>query len=371
MDVYIPLALILAFICKIVDKDYQKAETFFFVAFIAAFFFAALRYEFGPDYFSYRETFFALKDYGVRDYQFYLNDRTEALFLYYLSLYPYYTLFIFVLSLCWFGCYYVFYKKSVDYRYYWFVLLYMFFDVNCILNNLVAMRTAMVGFLFLIAFMYLIKGQRIVFALIIVGSSFIHQSGIVLLLLLLLNDSDKSILFKKKFIFIVVIGGVASLVMGRNQLLANMSSAFIDLNSDFERYSTYITRIDSTNSGLVAMIKAFVLVVLNAVPVCFLIFYAPNETSPVYRLMLKIGIISSFCCMLFGNTLLGRYFMILNPVYIVGVVRLFRYANKRYTTLAMLSILIVSIYTFVNYLDAEYSISFLKYHTILSAPVIP
>ena len=376
MNYYIPFALITILLCFIYRQSEKNSSGVFVATMIIAFIFAAIRYEFGPDWFSYYNIFNELQSYGEQVYTDNMGH-AEPLFIRYFSLFSSYTFFLAFNSLLWFGTYTVFFKKYVNEKYYWFVLLLLFFDINCILNNLVAMRQALTSFLFLIAFFILVrkgfsKISKLWFTIILVLCSLLHTSCFLLIPLALVNSSNKSLFFSKRYIVIVVVLAAISVFAGRYALTESIADLLIGNIEDFQRYETYLSSLERNSSGLVAILKLVISTVLSIIPLFFIIKHGSNESDPTQVVIYKFGIIIATVGCILGQGLLSRYMMILNPFYIASLVRACTVNKNRVYNIVVLSCAAFSsIYSFYYYLQADYCISFLTYQTVFSAPSIP
>ena len=343
---------------------------------VVSFIFAAIRYEFGPDWFSYYDTFKELQAYGAQSY---IDNKghSEPLFIRYFSLFSSYTIFLAFNSLLWFGTYTVFFKKYVNVKYYWFVLLMLFFDTNCILNNLVAMRQALTSFLFLIAFIILDRNNmskkgKVWFALILVLCSLLHTSCLLLFLLVFISSSNKSLFFSKWYMVIVAVLAAITVLIGRYAITESIAEFVIGNIEDFQRYETYLNSYESESSESFAILKHAISTVLSIIPLLFIIRQGSKESDSAMVLLYKFGIVIATVGCIFGQGLLSRYMMILNPFYISALTRAcLNNKNKVFNAIVLTCAVFSSVYSFYHYLQADYCISFLTYQTVFSAPSIP
>lgn len=371
MNILIPLAIISIYLCFSYRKRPEAVERVFALTMLIAFLLAALRYEFGPDYFSYRKLYEELNNYGIDSYIFYINH-TETAFNYYMMLFPYYTLFLAVNSLFWFLLYYRFFYRYTDRKYLWFVVFFLFFNINCILNNLVAMRQAITSYLFIFAFYALVKQRKVQYIAIITLCTLIHTSSLLLYPLVFVDNNNTRFFFHKLYVYIIVSLALLSLFIGRNTFLLVIATYLTSSFEDLERYTTYLENIGESGVSLISIIKSSLLLILNIIPLIFIIQQGRRETDRNYIIIYKLGIIISSITVLFGSGLMSRYMMILNPFYIVALTRSFTNTdNVKRKNLVILVTCFLTVYTLYYYLQADYSVSFLVYHSIFSAPTIP
>ena len=200
MNIYIPLGLLLSLLCFFFRKNEKKAKKAFFFAMILTCIFAMIRYEFGPDYFNYRDIYEGIQGADINNYVG-RGMSVEKPFLFLLQLFPLYTLFVMGLTVLWFSTNTFFLKKYLPYQYIWIVVLYFFAKTDYFLDSLVAMRTTLCAALFIVAVFFLIRNRRLLYVTCIVIASLFHTSAIALLPLVFLNTNRNSLLFKDVVIF--------------------------------------------------------------------------------------------------------------------------------------------------------------------------
>lgn len=376
MNYYVPFALFCILLCFLFRQNIKNSNNIFLATMIIAFIFAAIRYEFGPDWFNYYDLFQELQRFGIRGY-FENRGHSEPLFISYFSIFPSYTLFLAVNSLFWFGTYTVFFKKFVNNEYYWFVLLMLFFNINCILNNLVAMRQSLTSFLFLFAFIlfekngWTVKG-KVWFVLLLILCSLLHTSCLVLLPLALLSPRTKSVFFSNYYLFVILVLSLITIILDRYSLIAPLAEFLIGNIEDLQRYESYLEVYQSSSTSLVALLKYTISVVLELIPLFYLVHQGAREKDPAQIMIYKLGIIIATVSCVFGQGLLARYMMILNPFFIAAIVRACSMSPKTTSNLlVLLCVIFSSVYSFYHYLQADYCVSFLTYQTVFSAPFIP
>lgn len=362
MDIYIPLSIFLILLNILSNKNAKSRNAAFVFSFICVFLFAALRYCFGPDYFSYWNIYDEIKQYGLGN-----RAEGEPIFYYYLQSFPNYTSFIITNSFLWFAIYYAFFKKYVDSKYYWILLFYLLFTETCVIDALVAMRSAMCAFIFILAYFALIKKKRWLFLLCITVSVFIHTSSIALLPLVLFSIKKESFLFNKKFVYFVCAFSVIMTFKGHNYLMTLLSQAIVDNVEDLSKYAHYIDDMGSTSS----ILRHLILKLLTIIPLLHLANGARKENDEEYILIYKLGMLVPIIALIIGQGMMSRYFMILNPFFIVSVVRSFMCSKKEYSVISVLCIIVSNLFIFANSISADYNYSLWIYRSIFSAPVIP
>jgi hypothetical protein len=369
MYIYITLALLISFSCLIARRP-QTVNFVFVTSFIAISIFLAIRFKFGPDYSSYLRIFNDLHKYGLNKYLS-INVRTELFFILYMKVFPYYTAFIAFQSLLWVYVLYYFFNKYGSSKYYWFLFLFLFFDANCILNNSVALRTSLCGIIFIIAFSFLLEGKKWAYILLIIFASLFHISSIVLVLLILFKGSYKSFITKNLTMWIFLLVGLMSIIIGKDVLLKNVSQVIISQITEFDRYKVYAEQGTRQISGIMGYIKSLGYTSFSLYISWLFYKNYHKETNRQYRIIFEISVLYLFILIAFGSGNMSRYLMILAPVFIIGLIRVFRYISNSQVFYAISIVLFMSIYSLYNYLSKDYSISFLTYKTIFEAPFIP
>lgn len=367
MNIYIPLGLILAFICYISSGSSKTSEKFFLFCMTIACGFMAIRYEFGPDYFSYRDiyerdlSFSSLSDLfsGSSEYSL------EPTFNFILHLFPKFTYFIVFATILWFTANYLFYSKYVEQKYYWFLMLYMFLNMNCILNNSVALRTSFAAVSFIPAFYFLQNNKRILFILFVALGALFHTSTIALAILVILRKSKKSILLNRAFVTVCFVISLVIILTGTNFIFDSVAGYLIGEVEQFARYANYDVAVSSS-------INAFIFKILIFVPLLFIINAAEKEEDERFFIVYKIAIIVGVLLLILGQNILSdRFLMILSPFYIAAIIRSFRFNTPPINYINVIIALVVSCYMLYNQMNASYAVSWQVYHTVFSAPTIP
>ena len=360
MNLYIPLALISIIISAIFYNNKHYLQILFFVFMLISLIFASIRFEFGSDYFQYRDIFDNIKAIGVYDYHL-RDDHTELAFLYFLNLFPSYYFFIAFQSICWFSAVYFFLQSKLDLRYLWFTFFLLFFDANNILNNYVALRTSFVGIIFLFAYQQLLNNHKLRFIFLIILSSFFHKSSILLVLLIFIIPSRKifGLQYEKLYSFITLVFIIAMLFSNyittfAFDFIVNFSPSF------FEKYETY----EAIFSDRTLSIGNIITNSIFMIQIYCLLFALQHESDISFQLILKTSIIAKLAILIFGSGLMSRYIMILDPVILVGIIRSLKYLTTPYRIIDIGSIVLLTLFNFYNYLMQPYSVSFLRYQTI-------
>lgn len=373
MNVYIPLAILLALFCFMMRRNEAQAKRAFMWSFFVVFVFAAIRYRFGPDYDSYWNIYENIKGADVDNYTG-SGSGAEKMFLAYISVFPSYTFFIVVNTLLWFLANYLFLSKYAKGADSWLIILYFFFNTTYFRLSMVAMRSAMSAFIFTFAMLYFLKYRerkysRLVFVALIIFAGQFHTSCLALIPLVFLTTSNKSVFFSPWLLVVAGLMGIVSFALGENVFVQVIGDFIVDNVDSMSRYSEEEGYVFGAISG-----TFFTLVFMAAtlVIVYYFIQAGKKETDPSYVIIYKIAILASMVQLMFGQGMIQeRYFMFFNPCYIVALVR----AKERNSYVMNLLVLIIvaasSIYIMQAKMARNYSRSFQEYHTIFSAPLIP
>ena len=369
MNVYVPLGLFLTLLCLLFSNNKKGAVKMFTICMAVAFVFSALRYEFGPDYFHYWEIY----EHGEqgRSLSSYLAERDdvrlEPFFRYYLQLFPKYTFFIITNTLLWFVAIFFVFKKYVDLKYSWVLILFLFFNINCLINNYVAMRTSLAAICFIPGLYFLMQNKRWLYVFFVILGSLFHTASIALVVLVFLSFK-KGVLNSKVFIVVCGFLGFLIVLIGQNFITTTLSTLVMDSVEDMNRYAGYLDKVSKASFTL----NALLFKVLSFIPAFYLAYASQFETEKEFIIINKVGIIASLLILLLGqNILTDRFLMILNPIFIVSIIHSLQYCRKEFNIIALSSVFIVSFYMFYNTMNSSYAISYQTYQTVFSAPFIP
>ena len=365
MNIYIPLGLFFALICFIFRSNEKEAKTAFLWTMIVSCIFAMLRYEFGPDYFNYREVYEGIQGADVENY-IGRGMSIEKAFLYLLQVFPKFTYFVISLTVLWFVLNALFLKKYVPSQYFGVVVLYFFFKNDYFLDSLVAMRTTLCAAIFLIAVFFLAKGKKGIFAILIVLASFFHTSSIALLPLAFLTGKSKSLLFNDIVLWILGFIALISVLIGHNFLVESLSSLVMDSFDELQRYSNRdVSSVGQSFNTLVFRIMSFSILF-------YLAKSGEKEKDPTIVIFYKIAVVAAMINLIMGQSLINdRFFLILNPFYITAIVLSYKKNPAHINIIVSIFLFVIAIYIFYNKFSRPYFVSFLEYHTIFSAPYIP
>lgn len=365
MNVIIPIILLFALICYSNRNREQTARKIFLVAMFVLCSLLAIRYEFGPDYFSYRDIYFAIQGMDVSTYEGY-GSSTEKLFLLFLQLFPNYTSFIFFLTVFWLSAITYFIKKYIVPRYYWFVLVFFVIEPNFLMLGCVAMRTTLCAAMFIIALEFLLHGKRVVYVAIILFASQFHTSILGLVPLVIINTNKKSVVFNSTFCYVMGLIAFIGFMLGSNDLINSLSQYVMETIEDLQRYedNSIGSVSQSVNTLLFKMMSFAILLYINAA--------ISKESDSKFVILYKIGYIAVLLQLILGQTLISdRFLLCLNPIYVCVLIRSIKHSEKIFSTTILIFAMVISSYMFYSKIDKKYNQTFVEYHSVFSAPQIP
>lgn len=365
MDLYIPFSILLIIWCYTERHNLKRVRGIFFGGLIITCIFAAIRYEFGPDYFNYRAIYYGIQGESIEEYGG-KGQSVEKPFLYLLSIFPSFTLFVVVLTVTWFAANIYLFNKYIPNRFYWILVMFLFYNATYLLASFVSMRTTICATLFIVALTFLLRGKRLYYAAIIILASMFHTSAIALILFTFLRKNNNSFIFSTPVV--LVMGGIAifSVLVGGNVLVESAVTFLVDNVSELERYSE--REVGNTSQS----VFTFIYKLMSLAIMLYLAKGGSTEKDPRFVIMYKIGVIAALIQLFFGQNIISdRYMNILNPVYIIVVFRSMLKNNIKVNSVIILFIMVSCFYIFFQKLGKSYSRSFMEYHSILSAPIIP
>ena len=367
MNVYIPLALLVALICYFFRANEEKAKQALWITMAIACAVLAVRYEFGPDYFNYRAIFEGIHSSDVEGYTG-RGQSAEKAFLYFISIFPSYTAFILFLTIILFICNTYFISRYISPKYYSVAILFMFLEPTFLLLELVAMRAALGAVLFVIAFDQLLRGKRLIYIGVIFLASLFHTSIILLAPLVLLNTNNKSILLNRWLPIVCLVLAVIIVSSGVNFLVLGLVDFAMDSVEELNRYEGYLDSIGNVGQSIFTLLfRGMSFVILY-----YLAIAGRNEKDPQYIIIYKLAVLASIIQLILGQSLLGdRYLMYFNIVYITAIARSLSSPQVFDKRIILLLIAAISLYILYNKMGRDYNESLLVFHTIFNAPVIP
>lgn len=361
MNVYIPLSIFLILL-SFITRNSKSNKNLFLIAILFLFVFSALRYNFGADYQSYLSDYREAKAYGYDS-----HFEIELLFGLFLVIFPSYTSFIATMSFLWFATVFLLARNKVDSRLLWLYLFYILFTEECVVDSWVALRSALCMVLFVAAIELITNDKRIFGAAVLVSCCFIHLSSVVFLPFILLGNRSKKLFTSPLFICIIIAFGIYTAYSGKGELYMWLSTFLSDNTENFRKYSNYL----EVTTGSSSVIRTLAFKLLTIIPFLYLFMGLKKESNKEYIVYYQISLIACSLTLILGSGMVSRFLMVMNPFFIVSLIRTIRYTKKDISLLAVFCVLFVSLYSFSHILDADYNASFRTYKTIFSAPRIP
>ena len=349
------IVLCIAMISSLVLLKYRvkgsSKTVVFYLPFLILFIFAAIRYGYGNDYWSYNDAFYSVKS-GLSVFE------TEILFELLLRVFPHYFLFIAFTS---FTTVYPVYKLVQNHVHKRYVVLSVFvycFNPYMFLVSLSAMRQFVAVAVFVLAAYCAYKRKFVKYCILIAIAAMLHSSA-ALLLPVYFWANNKAV--SKKTILYVVLAVVFFLLSGErfNQLMTTILEWF-----DKHNYTHYFT----TGEG--SSLRATLL------SMCIFLYVALNTPKlEGFRLMsaklFMVGTILSVWS--YHVNMLGRmqyYFDVFSVVAIPAIVQANLEENKK-TVIGFVNnycvplfICLIYLGRYYNFFTAEVWEAFTEYRTI-------
>lgn len=152
----------------------RRHHCFFYFSGLALFLFAALRYGFGNDYFSYYQCFLDIRLMGQDPFP------GEGLFTFFNRALPHFYWLIALTSLVFVGTLWRFMRNSLPDEWLWFAALILLMNPYLFLMHLSAIRQSMALVCFICAVPFACRRKPVPFCLLILAACGFHQSAILL-----------------------------------------------------------------------------------------------------------------------------------------------------------------------------------------------
>lgn len=352
------------------------------ISFLIIFLFLALRYNYGPDYETYRDLFLSIDQFGLEDIKdiwmktFFFNligsdklggytGSTEVGWQALCFLFQPLGFFAMVATLALFNClvYYYFIKKYVPPAYYWFAVFLYVFTPDLMIVHASAMRQSVAISIFLLSINYIYKKDFPRYALLIFIATLFHTTAIILLPVYLLGALN----FKTNLPAAIGIFAVFLLLFLLKGPLSQIMGTF-----------TYATKYEIYNESTItggALTISFYAIIL-----ILLLLYDRYQNKEI-SLLFKIAALNIFMIpLVFIMGMIGRLGMYFQPllffvVYPFVLLRMDKIIPK-YPLLFRYSFMVIigfyAIYMFWNFVQSpeSWKMTFRTYDMIFSSPVI-
>lgn len=345
---------------KITEKSNKNGELL--LSFAVLFLFAALRYEYGNDYESYRRIFINAKD-GIN------SEAIEPLYYELNKIFPSFQLLIAMLSLLYLFAVYKLITKYVDKKYIGLSVLITVINPYLFLMSLSAIRQAFVVALFILSLVIIQEKTTkkllkfIVFLCVTVLSCFIHSTAILLLPFYFVYYCKHNI--KRDYLVFVTTPIILLLFPEILSWLINAVLQLLFKNSlSYWNYLTYLESND-TNS-----LRALLLFLIFYIYVLLNLKKLDEKIYPIAKLYL-CGL--EFAILAYRYSMFGRfqmYFDIFSVVTIPAIIkanlqaRLSPVKKVLYVYIFPCAIFMVYLLRYYSFFTTELYSSFFEYRTV-------
>ena len=360
MNIYIPLGIALVLICFFCKNNAKASVRAFIISMIILAVLGSVRYQMGTDYSNYLATFETLGEYGFDNFFYFVASRAEPLFIFIMSLFHSFFLFIIVLTIIWYVLVTYILCKHVPANYLWLALFSLLFIQSNIIQNYAAIRSSVACCFIFVAIEFLLKGKRIVAASFIIAATFCHYSSSLLLALLFFYSLSDSIMLK-----VLKICAICSipLFLISPYITDLIGNSIVGHISSFERYEDYIKMYNDRELSIGSLLYS----ILAFIPAFMMYQTIQGGRGKQYTFIVSVAILALFLYIIMGGLMI-RYSMYLGPTIIVAVTNSLNKMNKDKKMLFLTCFIIYNIYDFVVLQSARWFSSFLTYKTIFEAP---
>lgn len=321
------------------------------ISFIIIWFYIGIRYEYGGDYTNYEVMFWDVKSGSVPDF--------DSLFYLLMSVFPHYYIFILFTSAIASISFYYLLKYYVDPIYYWFCILLIFLQVNLLILNCAAQRSALVVAIFIVAVRFIQSKKFIYYSILILIASAIHLSAIFLLPLYFLRYVKFNFVNQIIIVFLLITSLFAE------NYISDIIIYYVPLyGPDLieARFSFYMAQIEETSREMALTHIPYILtsfLYLKYVP-------AEYKSKDENRIIMLLSIVM-ILLITFRIDMVGRYSMYLWPFYMIFIITILKYLkNHLYRMLLIVMTLFQSSWVLIKFFQQPYGKDFLNYKTIFS-----
>ncbi len=339
------ITLFLSFLPKI--SAYKNHLALLRMSFFLIFIYAAIRYGYGNDYFSYYNMHDDIRS-GLE------RKHTEVGFQFLLGLFPkYYQFIIFTSAIQSYAFYYLF-KKYADREYYWFAFFMMFMQQMLMLENFAAMKSAICVYIFIFSIQFIIKKKPFHYFGLIYLATLFHTSSAILFPLYFAVYVSKINIGSYKFVIIML-----SVFFFSEFLISLILEEVFSRTHYFDSYLPYNEYFDRELSifGYIFLFPFSIIAwrLLN-------IYMNVSVTSRLFILIALFYVLIVFLRI----DILGRFAMYLWPSFLIAIIILLKNTYDRIFRLGV--ILFLFLYSAIQ-LWSAYTITattFLEYKTIFA-----
>lgn len=183
MEVHLSILVISIFILFLSNSDKNKYKFLFPVSALVITTYAAIRYDYGLDYWSYYEGYSTGKTMNERSFY------GDTLYYFFVHLFPNYMSFIAVQSVLVFGSTLLYIRKYITPHYYWFCIFMLLSTPGLFANWISAIRCSLAAVVVWLAAYYFLqkKTSYVLYSLCVIGAVFFHTSAAIFIIIPVLN----------------------------------------------------------------------------------------------------------------------------------------------------------------------------------------
>jgi len=340
-------------------RDFETKKVFptYFFSFIGLFLFAALRYGYGNDYFSYYNYFSLSKIDAISD--------IEIGYVFLSKIFPNYFLLVAFLSFVQILSLFLIFKSFVNVKYYWLSLAYTVINIDIFLISLSAQRQMLAISMIVLSIIVKIKFKNSFLSLLLISlAPLFHVSSVFVIPIFFLISSEK---YRTKYIkiqttilLLILIFLISTLF---EETFYNLFEVFFEHISNFlslsYRYLYYIIGVGRKNSYTVFLTYGTIAITSS---------YFLKFVDPKFRVFGNLYIIGNFFYLLsilhFQFSRIGFYFLPFGIVYLYAIAT--SKTNKIIKISLLLLIFIIYAVKYYNFFNAPLWKPFHEYKTIFS-----
>ena len=355
----------------------KGAEKCLLLSFLTITVFSALRYNYGPDYLPYFEFYEMINAYEGSIFDFnYIESVTNKgeygwTYINVLCRSIGYFGLIIVMAIFHNAVIYIFVKKNVPSKWWWFsVFIYFFCSRYFFIGSCSTYRQWTAACIFVIASQFIANKKPIPYFLLILGASFIHKSALILLPVYFVSYIKVRQVSQKNIAFVLV-GLVAANIIFPRILSSNLNALFA--GDSLEDYELYVGsgNIQSYSSNLFGMISLYV---KDYIFPLMGFYYLRKEDNVYLKVITMLALLSLFV-LPFASVIpmanrFAMYFYIFNlAVCPMAISRMLK--DKQYSGIASIFLLIFVLFAmreFYSFFDSRMGEYFRSYQTIFSVP---
>ncbi len=355
----------------------KRSERYLLLSFLIITSFAAIRYDYGPDYLPYLESYEIINSYGGSLFDFnYIESVTNKgefgwTYINVLCRSIGYFGLIIIMAIFHNAVIYLLVKKHVSPQWWWFsVFIYFFCSRYFFTGSCSTYRQWTAVCIFVIASQFIANKKPIPYFVLILAASFIHRSALILFPVYFVSYIRVRQVSLRNMAVVLVGLIVANIVFPRI-LSSNLNALFA--GDALEEYALYVGsgNIKSSNSNILGMISLYV----KDYVFPLMGFYYLRKDDNVYLKVITMLALLSLFVLPFASVIpmanrFAMYFYIFNlAVCPMAISRMLK--DKQYSGMASILLLIFVLFAmkeFYSFFDSRMGEYFRTYQTIFSVP---